>query len=43
MGSLMLGNADYSNLWKVCRVICVLSYGQADAERGFNVSGELLV
>ena len=32
----------FFNLWKVCRIIFVLSHGQAD-ERGFNINGELLV
>ena len=39
----MQANADFFNLWKVCRIIFVLSHGQADVERGFNISGELLV
>ena len=43
MSSLMQGNGDYVNLWKVCRIIFVLFYGQADVERGFNTDGELLV
>ena len=42
-GSLMQANADLFNLWKVCRIIFVLSHGQADVERGFNINGELLV
>ena len=32
----------FFNSWKVCRIIFVLSHGQAD-ERGFNINGELLV
>ena len=43
MGSLMQLNADYVNLWKVCRIIFVLSHSQAVAERGFNINDELLV
>ena len=43
MSSLMQGNANYVNLWKVCRIIFVLSHGQADVERGFNINGEFLV
>ena len=39
----MQANADFFNLWKVCRIIFVLSHGQADVERGFNINGELLV
>ena len=42
-GSLMQAIADLFNLWKVCRIIFVLSHGQADVERGFNINGELLV
>ena len=42
-GNLMQANADFFNLWKVCRIIFVLSHGQADVERGFNINGELLV
>ena len=42
-GSLMQVNADLFILWKVCRIIFVLSHGQADVERSFNISGELLV
>ena len=42
-GSLMQANADLFNLLKVCRIIFVLSHGQADDERGFNINGELLV
>ena len=37
MGSLMQGNADFVNLWKVCRIIFVLSHGQTDVGRGFNI------
>ena len=36
-------NADFINLWKVSRISFVLSHGQADVDRGFNISGELLV
>ena len=43
MGSLMQLNADYVNLWKVCRIIFVLSHSQAVVERGFNINDELLV
>ena len=43
MGSLMQDNADYVNLWKVCRIIFALSHDQADVERGFIMNGELLV
>ena len=43
LGSLMQANADFFNLWNVCRIIFVLSHSQADGERGFNISGELLV
>ena len=43
MGSLMQRNADYVNFWKVCRIIFVLSHGQAYVKRGFNINGELLV
>ena len=43
MGSLMHGNADYVNLWKVCRIIFVLSHDQADVGRVFNINRELLV
>ena len=42
-GSLMQANADFFNMWKVCRIIFVLSHGQADVERSFNISWELLV
>ena len=42
-GSLMQSNADYVNLWKVCRISFVLFHGQADVERGFNINAELLV
>ena len=38
-GSLMQANADLFNLWKVCRIIFVLSHGQADIERGFSING----
>ena len=30
----MIGDANYANLWKVSRIILVLSYGQADVESG---------
>ena len=43
MGSLMQGNGDYVNLWKVCRTIFVVSHSQADVVEGCNISGELLV
>ena len=44
MGSLMKGNANYINLWKVYRIIFVLSHShQGDVERGFNINVELLV
>ena len=44
MGSLMRGNANYINLWKVYRIIFVLSHShQVDVERGFNINVELLV
>ena len=39
----MQANADFFNLWRVCRIIFVLSHGQADVERGFNINRELLV
>ena len=39
----MQDNADYVNLWKVCRIIFVLSHDQADVERGFIMNGEMLV
>ena len=39
----MQANADFFNMWKVCRIIFVLSHGQADVERSFSISGELLV
>ena len=39
----MQANADFFNLWKVCIIIFVSSHGQADVERGFNISGDLLV
>ena len=42
-GNLMQANVDFFNLWKVCRIIFVLSHGPADVERGFNINGELLV
>ena len=43
LGSLMQANADFFHLWKVCRIIFVLSHSHADGERGFNLNGELLV
>ena len=39
----MQANADFFNLRKVCRTIFVLSQGQADVEKGFNINGNLLV
>ena len=41
--SLMQANVDFFSLWKVCRIIFVLSHNQADVERGFNINGEQLV
>ena len=39
----MQANTDFFNLWKVCRIIFVLSHSQADVERGFNINGELMI
>ena len=39
----MKDDASYVNLWKVCWIIFVLSHGQADVERGFNVNSKFLM
>jgi hypothetical protein len=39
----MYGKKKFDQLWKVTIFICVISHGQADIERGFNVNKEVLV
>ena len=43
LSGCMKGVAEFANLWKVCKIIFTLSYGQADIERGFSVNKELLI
>ena len=39
----MQDSADCFSVWEVCRLIFVLSDGQADVERGFNMDSELAI
>ena len=39
----LYGKKKYNQLWKVSIFVCVLSHGQADIERGFNINKEVLV
>ena len=36
-------NEKYSSLWKVMVFVFMLSHGQAQIERGFNINSDLLV
>ena len=42
-GELMGHDTKYSDLWKVCQFVFVLSHGQSQTERGFNVNKEILI
>ena len=35
--------ADFTSVWTVYKIVCVLSHGQSSVERGFSVNKELLV
>ena len=43
MGCYMKGDANYVNLWKVYKIIFLLSHDQADIESRVNFNSELLV
>ena len=38
LGTYMVGEARYKDLWQVCKFIFVLSHWQAPMERGFNIN-----
>lgn len=39
---LLAGKQKYSVLWKVVRMVLILSHGQSDVERGFSVNKDIL-
>ena len=42
LGEFLCEPSKYQALWKVCKVVLVLSHGQAATERGFSVNSEVL-
>ena len=38
LGTYMVGEARYKDLWQVCKFVFVLSHVQAPVERGFNIN-----
>ena len=42
-GGYLHHNDKFSYMWKVCKVILMLSHGQADVERGFSINKEMFV
>lgn len=43
LGEFMDGNVKYGKCWVVCKIVFILSHGQAAVERGFSINKELLV
>ena len=43
LGSFMNGKIKFSHLWTVCKFVFVLSHGQSQTERGFNINKTMLV
>ena len=42
LGKFINGQKKYEHLWNVCKFVFVLSHGQSNIERGFNVNKEML-
>ena len=43
LGVFMNKKSKFNDLWKVCKLIFVLSHGQSQSERGFNINKEMLI
>ena len=43
LANYLVGAKEYSNLWKVVKILLIISHGQSDVERGFIVSKEVSV
>ncbi|KAL3204242.1 hypothetical protein MRX96_041305 [Rhipicephalus microplus] len=40
---LLKGDSSYMHLWKVIRLLLILSHGQATVERGFSINRQVSV
>ena len=43
LAKYLVGAKEYSNLWKVVKILLIISHGQSDVERGFSVNKEVSV
>ena len=43
LAKYLAGAKEYSNLWKVVKILLIISHGQSDVERGFSVNKEISV
>ena len=43
LAKYLAGAKEYSNLWKVVKILLFISHGQSDVEKGFNVNKEVSV